>query len=207
MARLIRSLLTIIALMASAVAAAAQNAVKADVPVVVTAPASMLKPFAMPEGSTRTDVVNRILSIDIDGDDRIARHELPERMQGLVDRGDLNGDGFLMAQEIERLIELASLSSPQPNVFSLRKKPAGLSDVISDLRLPQTKHDSAMALVRNHTVPRNVNNPASIDEAQLYERMRELLDDEEFENFTAAARRLKSARGVVTLTSTVVVRP
>lgn len=49
-------------------------------------------------------VVARLLSFDRNRDGRIARAELIERMQGLVTRGDVNGDGALDPIEINALI-------------------------------------------------------------------------------------------------------
>jgi hypothetical protein len=59
--------------------------------------------------------------------------------------------------------------------------------VIRDLKLPAETHTRALDIVRAHKIPRNVNDPDSVD---LYDAMRELLDDEDYENFVAAAARL-----------------
>ena len=139
-------------------------------------------------------VAERVLSFDLDGDSRIIRDELPDRMQSLVDRIDVNKDGFLDSVEIRSSVE--TRFSFQRSASVLQQGMAqGLGGVVSDLKLPRAKHDQAMAIAARHTVSRNVNDPASVD---LYAKMRELLDDEEYENFVAAARRLSFARpGVV----------
>ena len=154
------------------------------------------------------DVVNRILSFDADDDQRVTRDELPERMQGLVERGDRDGDGVLTAQEVETLVVGQTSDDLRTRRISGQTKPFGLADVVSDLKLPQPKHDLAMALVKAHSVPRNVNDPASIDRDTLHARMRELLDDEEYEDFVAAAARISAGRvgaivrGIVTVRQT-----
>ena len=112
------------------------------------------------------DVVNRILAFDRNGDDRIAKDELPERMQTLIERADLNGDGVLVAQEVERLVDLTA-STARANPLSVRSKSVGMADVVSDLRLPQPKHDLAMALAKNYAVPRNVKQPGESRRVRL----------------------------------------
>lgn len=130
-------------------------------------------------------VVDRLLSFDADSDHRIARHELPERMQGLMARGDTNQDGTLDSDEIRALV---SASPPERGGVSLfRRESGGLPGVISDLMLEPERHNRALDIVRAHKLPRNVNDPNSVD---LYAALRELLDDEEYGNFVAAATRL-----------------
>ena len=133
-------------------------------------------------------VVDRILSFDANGDDRIARDELPERMEGLVSRGDTNQDGFLTPDEIVPLVDMRP-TAPRSHVIV--GDPGSLADVIADLKLPASTHNRALAIVKG---PRNVHDPANID---LDAEMRELLDDEDYENFLAAVARLRSAPRVI----------
>jgi Ca2+-binding EF-hand superfamily protein len=49
------------------------------------------------------EVVKTYLSFDKNGDGRLSKDELPERMQGIFDRVDTNHDGFLTADELRRL--------------------------------------------------------------------------------------------------------
>jgi hypothetical protein len=51
-----------------------------------------------------------------------------------------------------------------------------------------------MEIVSGHTVSSNINGP---DSTRLYVAMRELLDDEDYENFVAAAARLRNTSRVV----------
>lgn len=141
-------------------------------------------------------VVDRLLSFDADSDHRIARGELPERMQGLVARGDDNQDGFLDSDEIRALI---NAPPPEPRRVSMfRRDSEGLVGVIRDLKLPAERHTRALDIVRAHKIPRIVNDPDSVD---LYDAMRELLDDEEYGDFVAAAKRLTTNATVTFRTS------
>jgi hypothetical protein len=143
-------------------------------------------------GITPLSVVDRLLSFDADSDHRIARDELPERMQDVVARGDRNADGHLDSDEIRALV-----SSPPPErrtVFFEAQRPGQLVDVVSDLRLPQPTHDWAMAIVKAYTHLRNVNDSTSPD---LYEGMREVLEDEDYENFVAAVARMRKGPVIV----------
>ena len=132
-------------------------------------------------------VVDRIMSFDANRDDRIGRDELPERMEGLVSRGDKNQDGFLTTDEVVALVGTRP-TLPRPP-FVVRDR-GTLADVIADLKLPASTHNRALAIV---TGPRNVHDPANVD---LDAEMRELLDDEDYENFVAAAARLRS-QGII----------
>lgn len=159
-------------------------------------PAILITPLpnqapAMPIAFNHTSVVIRIFSFDANGDDRIARDELPERMEGLVSRGDQNQDGFLTRDEV---IALVDRGSPVRRIqrFTARGT-ASLAEVIADLKLPLATHDRAMEIVKEHSVSRNTSDPAS---DELHSAMRQLLDDEDYENFVAAAARLRNTRRV-----------
>jgi hypothetical protein len=134
------------------------------------------------------DVVNRVWSFDSDGDDRVAEHELPERMQPLVARGDVNRNGYLDSDEIMQLVDRKPFT-PVVGFSPARGLPTGLSGVVSDLRLPQPTHDQAMAIVRSVSGVRNVNDPNSLDVIMMQAKLRELLGEEDYENFVAAAAR------------------
>jgi hypothetical protein len=125
-------------------------------------------------------VAKRILALDGNGDTYVDRNELPERMQSLM-RGDQNGDGLLAANEVKALVKRAAASRPRfPPPPVRRGRPTNLIDVVRDQKLPQAKHDFAMALLKNPVVA------ASSD---LYVRLHEVLDPEEYENLKAAATR------------------
>jgi hypothetical protein len=128
--------------------------------------------------------MERLASFDANGDRRISRDELPERMQELVARGDRNADAALDSDEIRSLMNEAS-SERIPGVFRLQSE--GLPGVIKDLKLPSPKRELALAIVSRHKLPHGVHDAAG---TALLVEMRALLDVEEYENFVAAAARL-----------------
>jgi len=134
-------------------------------------------------------VRERLLSFDADKDLRLSRDELPERMQGLIERGDKNGNGALDFDEIHAL--LVSAASERTRVAFRPQPSEGLPGVISDLKLSPAKHEQALAIL--HKLPLNPNQPAGED---LYKAMKSLLDDEEYDNFAAAAARLSKTAQV-----------
>ena len=56
-----------------------------------------------PGGGGEGDFVERIMSNDGNGDGKITREELPERMQRMFDRIDADGDGFIVRAEVEQM--------------------------------------------------------------------------------------------------------
>ena len=142
-------------------------------------------------------MIERFLSFDANADHRISREELPERMQALVARGDKNADAALDLEEIRSLFIAASSA---PIRFGGRSQPPhtgpsdGLPGVIQDLKLPPEKHALALAIVRRPNLLRtdDLTNLRTVDltNKEAYGEMRALLDDEEYENFAAAAARL-----------------
>lgn len=131
------------------------------------------------------DVVNRVWSFDSDGDDRLAEHELPERMQPLLARGDINTNGYLDSDEIIKLVDRTP-STPVIGFAPARGLPTGLPGVVSDLRLPQPTHDQAIAIVRAAPA---VGNAGPLEDTLMHAKLRELLGEELYENFLAAAAR------------------
>ncbi len=59
-----------------------------------------------PEGASNVnvveDTVKTLMAFDANGDGKLSKSELPERMQGLFDRADQDHDGFLTAEEIRK---------------------------------------------------------------------------------------------------------
>lgn len=186
----------VIAIVASGAALAeAQAPVRAVPAVHITV---MPEPAAPNRRNDPKAVVDRILSFDADGDDRVTADELPERMQAALERADRNGDGFLTAGEVS---PPAGPTVPVTGGGSLRfNRSSSLADVVNDLKLPPPVRDRAMAIVTKYRAPRNVNDADSI---ALHAAMKELLDEEDFGNFAAAVARLRFN----SLTVRTVVRP
>ena len=144
---------------------------------------------AAPPASLPHAVIQRLVSFDANRDRRISRDELPERMHGLVARGDRNADAALDSDEIRAVVNAAP--SERTPVSFRSQSSEGLPGVIKDLKLAPAKHALALAIVSPHTLPRRLNHPANGDP---YAQMRALLDHEEYDNFMAAATRLSSSR-------------
>jgi Ca2+-binding EF-hand superfamily protein len=65
-------------------------------------------PAAVEKAPPAPSALSRLMQFDRNQDGKLSRDEVPERMQGLFDRGDANHDGILTAQEI------AALEAAQP---------------------------------------------------------------------------------------------
>jgi pimeloyl-ACP methyl ester carboxylesterase len=130
-------------------------------------------------------VIERLLSFDTNKDHRITRDELPDRMQALIARIDKNADAALDSDEIRAAVTTASSDRSR---VAFRVQPSdGLAGVINDLKLSPAKREQAFAILSAHKQAPGVHEALGGD---LYKAMRSLLDDEEYENFTAAAARL-----------------
>jgi hypothetical protein len=74
----------------------------------------LVLPRSFWRGRARADVsdelVKTLMSFDRNGDGKLERSEVPERMQGLFDRADTNKDGFLTPEEIRTLARAEALS-------------------------------------------------------------------------------------------------
>ena len=134
----------------------------------------------------RSDVIERLMSFDADADARVSAGELPERMQGLVARGDKNADAALDSREVLALVKEAA-SGARRGVSVRSVSSDGLLGVLNDLKLPPAKHAPALQIVLALQLPGNVNDPAADG---LRKDLKALLDDEEYEDFLAAATRL-----------------
>jgi hypothetical protein len=130
-----------------------------------------------------SDVTERLMSFDNNKDHLVSRDELPERMKGLIGRGDRNADAAL---DLEEMGPLVNTEAPERvRVFSRPQPSDGLAGIISDLKLSPAKRERALAIAYKAT--HNGNDPTR---SNLYAEMRSLLDHEEYGNFVAAAARL-----------------
>ena len=159
------------------------------------------------------DVVERIMAFDKNKDGKVTKDELPQRMQHLIELGDTNKDGALDRDEITRLAtRLAAgpggfgvggairVAGPGPGPGlrggfgvggNVRFAPDFIEGVVDDLKLPAGKRDEAMAAVKAHQ--ENVRKLMEQARAELLEKMKGILSDEEFQDFAAA---LDRPRGV-----------
>jgi hypothetical protein len=161
------------------------------------------------------DIVERIMAFDKNKDGKITRDELPERMQFLIELGDTNKDGALDRDEIKKL---ATRLAPAPGGFGFGGQvrvgagpgpgpggPGGfgvgggfrlgaidpIEGVVDDLKLPAKKKEQAMAAARAHQ--ENVRKLMDQARAELVQKMKEILTEEEFKDFKAALDRPRGA--------------
>jgi cytochrome c peroxidase len=154
-------------------------------PAVVKAPLPEMS--AGNRAKPRQTMIERFMSFDRNADHQISREELPERMQALVARGDKNADANLDLDEIRSLFLAARSAQVRPGFGSQTPHSSdGLRGVIQDLRLPPQKHALALAIVSRPNLVRTTD----LTNNDINREMRALLDDEEYENFAAAAARV-----------------
>jgi Ca2+-binding EF-hand superfamily protein len=75
-----------------------------------------------PGGGTE-GFVSRLMQNDKDGDGKLTKEELPERAQGLLERGDANKDGSLDKEEITKVF--ASFGQRRPGQGGPGGRPGG----------------------------------------------------------------------------------
>jgi hypothetical protein len=111
--------------------------------------------------ATENDVLARMMSFDRDGDGRVEKSEVPERMHGLVTRGDVSGDERLDTSEIHALLTATTTSSAvtdrgftgSPGYMfgdqvSLSSR-SHIEGALEDLRLASPAREEAAAIVKN----------------------------------------------------------
>ena len=126
----------------------------------VTAPAqAQFVHLATPQPAQMTPdiVVARLMSFDTNHDGKVARAELPERMQPLLSRGNVNDDDALDSAELRRLAE----TPPAPVTARVQPGRYGFLDdgfqfdsklhidgALDDLRLAGVTRDKAFEIAR-----------------------------------------------------------
>ena len=123
-------------------------------PVAPFAPAPPPNAPLLPKSDVES-VIARVMSFDANRDGRVAGVELPDRMRGIVGRGDRNGDAALDREEV-RAIASSSLvvgegigmpprSTLQVRVTVRSLRDPGLAGLIDDLKLPPDRRAAASA--------------------------------------------------------------
>jgi hypothetical protein len=169
--------------------------------------------FAGGRGLTADQIVERIMSFDRNGDGKITKDELPERMQDLIARGDTNKDGALDKDEIKKLAADMARDRSFPG-FAGRGAggggffpgagggfggaagiggvagfgPAGAERALADLKLSdKQKEEKAEAVVKAHQ--EKVRKLLEESRAELLKQMKDVLGEEEFLKFKEAMER------------------
>ena len=167
------------------------------------------------------DVVERILSFDRNKDGKVTKDELPERMQFLIELGDTNKDGALDRDEIKKLVTTRATAvggfgaaefavgrfrvgsgpakaGPGPLVIEgVVVGPGVIEGVVDDLKLPGKKKDQALAAVKAHQ--EHVRKLMDQARAELLQNMKEILSEEELQDFKAALDRPRGGTTVINL--------
>jgi hypothetical protein len=159
------------------------------------------------------DIVERIMAFDKNKDGKVTKDELPERMHGLIARGDTNKDGALDRDEIKKLASTPGRpgpigfgvkvragpgpggdiirAGPGPGApagqFRVGPGPGDIEGVVDDLKLSGKKQDRAAAAVKAHQ--ENVRKLMDQARAELLQKMKEILSEEELNDFKAALDR------------------
>jgi hypothetical protein len=166
------------------------------------------------------DLVERIMAFDKNKDGKVTKDELPERMQFLIELGDLNNDGALDRDEIKKLVTSRSTApgefGPRGGGFSaggfgpgggfgVRGEtcvgfgpgfgPGAIEGVVDDLKLSGKKKDQALAAVKAHE--ENVRKLMDQARVDLLQKMEKILSEEELEDFKAALDRPRGAIVIV----------
>jgi Spy/CpxP family protein refolding chaperone len=151
-------------------------------------------------GLSAEQIVDRILSFDKNGDGKVTKDELPERMQDLIAKGDANKDGALDRDEVKKLA--ADLARDRgvrgfgagrflppggfapPGGFG----PGGVERALADLKLSdKTKQEKAEAVVKAHQ--EKVRKLMDDTREELLKQMKDVLSEEEFKTFKEAVER------------------
>jgi hypothetical protein len=160
------------------------------------------------------DIVERIMAFDKNKDGKVTKDELPERMHHLIKLGDTNKDGALDKDEIKKLAaKLAAapggfggrgevrvgFGPGPPGGFgvagAIRSGPGAMEGVVDDLKLSAKKKTQAMAAVKAHQ--ENVRKLIDQARAQLLQKMKKILSEEEFKDFKAALDRPRGETVIV----------
>jgi hypothetical protein len=157
------------------------------------------------------DIVERITAFDKNKDGKVTKDELPERMHHLIELGDTNKDGALDRDGIRKLAtKLAAGDAIRPDGGSgpgaaggfgvgggVREGPgpAAIKVVVEDLKLSSAKKEQAMAAVKAHE--EKVRKLMEQAHAELLEKMKDILSDEELKDFRAALDRIRGGDPVI----------
>lgn len=146
------------------------------------------KKEAKPDGSNPRlgvdDMVDRMLAFDKNKDGKLTQDELPERLQNLIEKGDLDQDGALVKDEIRKLAGTPGLLGEARPQARREGGPVNLEGVIDDLGVRGEKRRMARAAVQAHQ--NEVREFMRKAQADLLIKMNAILSEAEFQEFKAA---------------------
>jgi hypothetical protein len=183
-----RGHLTLLMLLCGTPAAWAQTATVAFVKQIEPMTFQVRFPPQVEESPTTSakpdEMVARVMSFDRDGDGKVARVELAERMEGLIEQADASGDGALDEAEVRKMAE----RPPAQTVFrgfqvghygfideTGQSSRARVQGVLADLKLPDSTFRDASAVVTKF-----VNELGVRVTTELLDTMRSIVPAEEF---------------------------
>ena len=146
-------------------------------------------------------IVERIMSFDKNGDGKITKEELPERMQNLIEKGDTNKDGVLDKEEIKKLAADMARDGSGRDGFGGRgpggpggraAAPAGfppslIERIVNDLKLSDTTKEKAAAAVK--ASQESIRKLTDLARADLLVKMDRVLTEDEMKTFKTALER------------------
>lgn len=107
-------------------------------------------------GPSSNEMVKTLMAFDKNGDGKLQRDEVPERMHGLFDRGDLNNDGVLTIDEVRKLARAEQDSRPQetgPDPAVRKRMERMIMRVIPALAALDTDHDAEISEAEIQNAP------------------------------------------------------
>jgi hypothetical protein len=166
-------------------------------------------------GLTTDQIVERLMAFDKNKDGKVTKDELPERMQGLIAKGDTNKDGALDREEIRKLAGTlgrdtfaGGFGGRGPGAgfggrggfgrgfggfggFGGRGGQGGAQAALADLKLSGTKKEKAEVAVKAYQ--ENVRRLTELARSDLLVKMKDVLSEQEFKTFKEALDRRPSA--------------
>src|SRR5262249_7298877 len=158
-------------------------------------------------GLSVDQIVERLMSFDKDNDGKLTKDELPERMQGLIARGDTNKDGALDKEEIRKLASTLTRDDFVGNFGGFGgfkgkgqgkggvggpfagKGPVGPKGgprgaavaALDELSLTGTTKEKAEAIVKAHQA--DVRRLLDMARSDLLVKMKDVLNEQEYKTF------------------------
>jgi hypothetical protein len=162
-----------------------------------------------------SDIVDRILAYDKNGDGKVTKDELPERMHYLLERGDTNKDGVLDKGEIDKLASTiaedrrAGVATPgfgggrfaggADGGFKGKGPGAFEQRALNELNLTGKSKERADSILKAHQD--NVRKIVDIARSDLLVKMKDVLSEQDYKSFKEALDRRPTPPGTASTTT------